>query len=135
MGNSIAVNLRSAGVNARQVAVPRPWPSNTRFKTELKGKQAFDAEAFLESEGSGRKIAKFRIKETVFAQGDPAKNVMYIQEGCVKLTVINENGDEAVVGVLGPGDFLGVKCIAGWSSRRSTATAITATTEIGRAHV
>src|ERR1035438_5024759 len=85
----------------------------------------FDAQAFLDSEGSGRKIAKFRTKEIVFAQGDPAKNVMYIQEGCVKLTVINENGNEAVVGVLGPGDFLGVKCIAGLSSRRSTATAIT----------
>ncbi len=128
MGNSIAVNLRSAGMNAMQVAAPRPWPSNTRFKTELSRKQAFDAQAFLNSEGSGRKIAKFRIKETVFAQGDPAKNVMYIQEGCVKLTVINENGNEAVVGVLGPGDFLGVKCIASLSSRRSTATAITPTT-------
>ena len=128
MGNSIAVNLRSAGVNAMQAAAPRPWPSNTRFKIELKGKQAFDAEAFLDSEGSGRKITKFRIKETVFAQGDRAKNVMYIQEGCVKLTVVNENGNEAVVGVLGSGDFLGVKCIAGRSSRRSTATAITPTT-------
>jgi CRP/FNR family cyclic AMP-dependent transcriptional regulator len=88
----------------------------------------FDAQAFLDSEGSGRKIAKFHIKESVFAQGDPAKNVMYIREGCVKLTVINENGNEAIVGVLGPGDFLGVKCIAGLSRRRSMATAIMPTT-------
>src|ERR1035441_3570566 len=128
MGNLIAVDPRSAGVKAMHTAAPRPFPSNTRFKRELKGKQPFDAQAFLDSEGSSGKIAKFRIKETVFAQGDPAKNVMYIQEGCVKLTVINENGNEAVVGVLGPGDFLGVKCIAGRSSRRSTATAITPTT-------
>jgi CRP/FNR family transcriptional regulator, cyclic AMP receptor protein len=125
---SNAVDLRSMGVKAMQPAVPRPWPSNTRFKTELKGKQAFDAQAFLDSEGSGRKIVKFRRKETIFAQGDPAKNVMYIQEGCVKLTVISANGNEAVVEVLGRGDFLGAKCIAGQSSRRSTATAIAPTT-------
>jgi CRP/FNR family cyclic AMP-dependent transcriptional regulator len=123
MGNLIAVDPRSADVKAMHTAAPRPFPINTRFKTELKGKQAF-----LDSEGSSGKIAKFRTKETVFAQGDPAKNVMYIQEGCVKLTVINENGNEAIVEVLGPGDFLGIKCIAGISSRRSTATAITPTT-------
>ena len=62
---------------------------------------------FLDSAGLGRKVGKFRGKETVFAQGDPAKNVMYIQEGGVKLTVINETGKEAVVAILGPGDFLG----------------------------
>ena len=50
----------------------------------------FDAQAFLDSEGSGRKIAKFRIKETVFAQGDPANNVMYIREGCAKLRLTPE---------------------------------------------
>jgi CRP/FNR family cyclic AMP-dependent transcriptional regulator len=116
------------GVKAMQASAPRPRPSNIRFKVEFKGKQALDAQAFLDSEGSGRKIVSFRTKETVFAQGDPAQNVMYIQKGCVKLTVINQNGNEAVVEVLGPGDFLGVKCIAGRSIRRSTATAIVPTT-------
>ena len=62
---------------------------------------------FLDSAGLGRKVDKFRGKETIFAQGDPAKNVMYIQEGGVKLTVVNETGKEAVVAILGPGDFLG----------------------------
>ena len=128
MGNSIAVNLRSAGMNAMQVAAPRPWPSNTRFKTELSRKQAFDAQAFLNSEGSGRKIAKFRIKETVFAQGDPAKNVMYIQEGTVKLTVVNEVGKEAIVTILGRDDFVGEGCLAGQSVCMATATAIATTT-------
>ena len=67
----------------------------------------FDLKLFLDSAGLGRKVAKFRAKETVFAQGDPAKNVMYIQEGGVKLTVVNEAGKEAVVAILGPGDFFG----------------------------
>jgi len=89
---------------------------------------AFDVKVFLDSEGSGRRVAKFRRKETLFAQGDRAKNVMYIQKGCVELTVVNDNGKEAVVGILGPGDFLGVRCIAGRFIRRSTATAIAPTT-------
>ena len=63
--------------------------------------------SFLDSAGLGRKVAKFRAKETVFAQGDPAKNVIYIQEGSVKLTVVNETGKEAVVAILKPGDFVG----------------------------
>jgi CRP/FNR family transcriptional regulator, cyclic AMP receptor protein len=128
MGISSAIELNSVGVKAMQAAAPRPLPSNTRFKTKLKRKQAFDAQAFLDSEGSGRKIAKYRIRETIFAQDEPAKHAIYIQEGCVKLSVINGNGNEAVVEVLGPGDFVGVKCIAGSSSRRLTATAITPST-------
>ena len=94
---SNAVDMRSMGVKAMQASAPRPRPSNIRFKVEFNGKQAFDAQAFLNSEGSGRKIVSFRTKGTVFAQGDPAQNVMYIQKGCVKLTVINQNGNEAVV--------------------------------------
>ena len=74
---------------------------------------AFDVRLFLDSAGLERKIAKFRGKETVFTQGDPAKNVMYIQEGGAKLTVVNEAGKEAVVAILGPGDFLGEGCLAG----------------------
>ena len=64
-------------------------------------------ELFLDSAGLRRTVHKFRRKETVFAQGDPAKHVMYIQEGGVKLTVVNETGKEAVVAILGPGDFFG----------------------------
>ncbi|MGO9640371.1 MAG: Crp/Fnr family transcriptional regulator [Candidatus Acidiferrales bacterium] len=76
----------------------------------------------------GRKIVKFRGKETVFAQGAPAKNVMYIQEGGVKLSVVNETGKEAVVAILGPGDFFGEGCLAGQSVCIATATAMAPTT-------
>jgi CRP/FNR family cyclic AMP-dependent transcriptional regulator len=89
---------------------------------------AFDAQLFLDSAGLGRKVDKFRGKETVFAQGDPAKNVMYIQEGGVKLSVVNETGKEGVVAILGRGDFFGEACLAGQSICKATATAIAPTT-------
>jgi CRP/FNR family transcriptional regulator, cyclic AMP receptor protein len=76
----------------------------------------------------GRRIATFRAKETMFAQGDPAKHVLYIQEGGVKLTVVNKVGKEAVVAVLGPGDFVGEACLAGQPNCMATATAIAPTT-------
>jgi CRP/FNR family cyclic AMP-dependent transcriptional regulator len=88
----------------------------------------FDVKLFLDSAGLGRKIAKFRAKEAVFVQGEPAKIVMYIQEGGVKLTVVNESGKEAVVATLGRGDFLGEGCLAGQAVCMATATAIASTT-------
>src|ERR1035441_10240884 len=111
MGISIAVDLRSAGVNAMQAAAPRPWPSNNRFKTRPEEKQAFDAQAFLNSASEARKIVEYGSKATVFTQGDPATSVLYIQKGAVKLTVVNEAGREAVVAILGPGDFCGEGCL------------------------
>jgi len=87
----------------------------------------FDVTLFLDSAGLGRKVAKFRGKETVFTQGDPAKQVMYIQEGGAKLTVVNESGKAAVVAILGPGDFLGEGCLAGQSNYLVTATTISST--------
>jgi CRP/FNR family transcriptional regulator, cyclic AMP receptor protein len=89
---------------------------------------AFDLSLFLDTAGLGRKVVRFRGKETMFAQGDPAKNVMYIQEGGVKLAVVNGTGKEAVVAVLGPGDFFGEGCLAGQSICMVTATAITPST-------
>jgi len=85
-------------------------------------------QSFLDSAGLGRNVAKFLGKETIFTQGDLAKNVMYIQEGGVKLTVVNEVGKEAVVGILGAGDFFGEGCLAGQSIRMATATAVAPTT-------
>src|SRR5580704_10823110 len=73
----------------------------------------FDVKLFLESAGVGRKIDEFRGKETIFLQGDSAPNVLYIQKGSVKLTVVNETGREAVVAILGPGDFVGEGCLLG----------------------
>jgi CRP/FNR family cyclic AMP-dependent transcriptional regulator len=89
---------------------------------------AFDVKLFLESAGLGRKINTFRRKESVFAQGDPAKTVMYIQDGGVKLTVVNETGKEAVVAILGPGDFFGEGCLAGQSICMASATTTAPTT-------
>jgi CRP/FNR family transcriptional regulator, cyclic AMP receptor protein len=91
-------------------------------------KSAFDVKLFLDSTGPGRKVGKFRGKETIFAQGNPAKNVMYLQEGGVRLSVVNESGKEAVVAILGPGDFFGEGCLAGQSTCMTTATAIGSTT-------
>jgi CRP/FNR family cyclic AMP-dependent transcriptional regulator len=89
---------------------------------------AFNVKLFLDSAGLGRVVRKFRGKEAVFTQGDPAKNVMYIQEGGVRLTVVNETGKEAVVAILGPGDFFGEGCLAGQSVCIATATTIAPTT-------
>jgi CRP/FNR family transcriptional regulator, cyclic AMP receptor protein len=84
----------------------------------------FDAQAFLDSAGVARKIVAFRKRVTIFAQGTPAKDVMYIQDGGVKLTVVNESGKEAVVAILGPGDFFGEGCLAAQPIRIGSATAI-----------
>jgi CRP/FNR family cyclic AMP-dependent transcriptional regulator len=88
----------------------------------------FDAKSFLDSAGLGRTVTNFRAKETVFAQGDPATGVMYLQEGGVRLTVVNETGKEAVVAILEPGDFFGEGCLAGQSICMATATTIGPTT-------
>jgi CRP/FNR family cyclic AMP-dependent transcriptional regulator len=90
--------------------------------------RVFDAKRFLDSTGLGRKVGKFAKKEIVFAQGDPAKYVMYIQEGGMKLSVVNQTGREAVVAILGPGDFFGEGCLGGQSRCMATATAIAPTT-------
>ena len=71
---------------------------------------------------------KFRRGAVVYAQGDPADAVMYIQSGGVKLSVVSRVGKEAVVGVMGPGDFFGEGCLAGQAVRMGTATAMTPTT-------
>src|ERR1700722_10665469 len=107
-----------------QLAVPT---TSARIK-KLNGKTAFDAQEFLDSAGVARRIAEYPRKSTIFAQGDPAKNVMYIQQGGVKLSVVNGVGKEAVVAVLGPGDFFGEGCLASQPLRIGAATAITPTT-------
>src|SRR6266849_4894776 len=90
----------------------------------------FDVKLFLDSTGLGRKVSKFQAKESLFAQGDTAKNILYIQAGTVKLSVVNEAGKEAVVSILGPGDFLGEGCLADQSICMATATAVTATSAL-----
>src|SRR2546427_10694832 len=82
--------------------------------------QAFDAQTFLDSAGLSRKIVEFKRKQIIYTQGDPASNVLYIQEGSVKLCVINEMGKEAVVAMLGPGEFFREGCLAGQCQRMGT---------------
>ena len=97
-------------------------------KTRPENKRAFNAQAFLDSAGVARSVKELRRKETIFAQGDSAESVMYIQHGGVKLSVVNESGKEAVVAVLGPGDFFGESCLASHTVRMGSATAITSST-------
>jgi CRP/FNR family cyclic AMP-dependent transcriptional regulator len=111
-------------------AAVRRVPAKVRTppqKADLKS-SAFNVQSFLDSAGLGRTVIKFRGKESIYTQGDPAKDVLYIQEGSVRLSVINESGKEAVLAILGPGDFFGEGCLAGHIVRMSTATAIEPTT-------
>ncbi|MGA8873672.1 MAG: Crp/Fnr family transcriptional regulator [Candidatus Acidiferrales bacterium] len=85
---------------------------------------AFDLPLFLDTAGVARKIDTFRKSQRIYSQGDPAKGVNYIQEGGVRLSVINAAGKEAVVAILAPGDFFGEGCLAGQPVRMATATAI-----------
>ena len=88
----------------------------------------FDAQAFLDSAGVARKIVEFKRKETIFSQGEACGSVMYIQRGGVKLSVVSKTGKEAVVAILGPGDFVGEGGLAGQPMRMATATAVTPAT-------
>jgi CRP/FNR family transcriptional regulator, cyclic AMP receptor protein len=88
----------------------------------------FDVRAFLDSSGVAREVVEFRANAAIYTQGDPADAVMYVQKGRVKLSVISRGGKEAVVGVLGRGDFLGEGCLAGQAVRMGSVTAMTATT-------
>jgi CRP-like cAMP-binding protein len=105
--------------------MPRPTAKKTKPSTK-KG-AAFDLRAFLDTSGAERRIEKFRRSETIYSQGDPTRGVKYIQTGGVKLSVINQDGREAVVAILGPGDFFGEGCLAGQPICMSTATAIVPT--------
>ena len=89
---------------------------------------AFDAEAFLDSAGAARRIASYAKGEIVFSQGQPSDAIMYIQKGGIKISVLSRTGKEAVVAMLGPGDFFGEAALTGQSIRIGTATATTLTT-------
>ena len=85
----------------------------------------FDPKAFLEKADGGRSISKYQVNQIVFSQGDLADSVFYIQDGKVKVTVISEQGKEAVVAIQGPDEFCGEGCLAGQPRRMATATAMT----------
>jgi CRP/FNR family cyclic AMP-dependent transcriptional regulator len=99
-----------------------------RRKTSHKATRAllaFNTQAFLESPGIAKTIVEYDRGDTIFTQGDACEDVLYIQAGGVKLSVLSKTGREAVVALLGSGDFFGEGCLAGQPTRMGSATAIT----------
>src|ERR1700681_2424997 len=98
---------------------------STSSKIQSKKNPAFNVQAFLDSAGVARRIVEYRRSQKIYTQGDPANNVLYIQKGGIKLSVVNDVGKEAVVAMLRPGDFFGEGGLAGQPARMGTAIAIT----------
>lgn len=87
-------------------------------------KLPFDLHGFLANVTGERTVSAYQNSQIVFSQGEPADSIFYIQEGQVKLTVLSEQGKEAIVAVLGSGDFCGEGCLAGQPRRMATAAAM-----------
>jgi CRP/FNR family transcriptional regulator, cyclic AMP receptor protein len=100
---------------------------NSPHGQNLQDKAASNAQTFLDSTGDGRKILRYRRLQKIYCQDDFALSVLYIQKGEITLSVINESGKEAVVGLLGAGDFFGEACLAGQITRIESATSLTST--------
>jgi CRP/FNR family cyclic AMP-dependent transcriptional regulator len=106
----------------------RSWAiPSADMKVKESDTKPLDPEVFRDSSGMARKAAEFRKGQPIYCQGDPANNVMYIQKGNVKFSVVSGSGREAVVAMFGPSDFFGEGCMAGQPVRTGTATAITPT--------
>lgn len=103
------------------------WPFMARTP---KPARRFDAQAFLASAGTARRVVEFARNAVIYTQGEPADAVFYVQRGNVKLSVVSPVGKEAVVGMLGAGDFFGEGCLAGQQVRMGTATARSVTTAV-----
>jgi CRP/FNR family transcriptional regulator, cyclic AMP receptor protein len=98
------------------VPLKKPSPKKTT---------SFNAQAFLDSAGLAKEIVVYPRGAVIFAQGDPCDNVLYVRKGNVKLSVLSKSGREAVVAMLGAGEFFGEGCLAGQPYRMATATATT----------
>jgi CRP/FNR family cyclic AMP-dependent transcriptional regulator len=128
--------LEEAAIAGKNIAIfgaDPPWTSfmqamGASDKTKSGKKNIFDAQALLDSAGVARRLAHYQESEIFYSQGDPASSVLCVQEGSVKLSVVNEAGKEAVLGILGPGAFFGERCLGGETVRMRTATALKATT-------
>src|SRR5207244_8126302 len=102
--------------------------STKTIDTRATAASGFSAQAFLESSGIAKTIVSYGRGDVIFAQGDPCDHVLYIQTGGVKLSVLSKTGREAVVAMLGPGDFFGEGGLAGQAVRMGSASAITPST-------
>jgi CRP-like cAMP-binding protein len=92
--------------------------------------RSFDAHAFLETAGLGKRVVTYARKDVIFSQGDPSDSVMYIRTGRVQLSVLSHEGKEAIIATLGPGEFLGEGALAGHPVRLETARATIPTTAL-----
>jgi CRP/FNR family transcriptional regulator, cyclic AMP receptor protein len=115
---------------ANPVPIPPSSPTapaarKSRAGSSRKGRVSFDPKAFLARVGDGRNLAKYRKGQIVFSQGEIGDAVFYIRKGKVKVTVVSEQGKEAVVAILGTEEFFGEGCLAGQAQRMSTVTAMT----------
>ena len=88
----------------------------------------FDPQAFLTSAGTGKTIVKHKARAAIFRQGQVCEAVFYLEKGSVQLSVVSRQGKEAMIAMLGPGDFFGEACLAGQPIHISTATALSAAT-------
>ena len=103
-------------------------PPRSTLKRRKVRPTKFNAEAFLNAPGIARTVTEYEKGDPVFSQGDPCRHVYYVQKGGVKLSVVSETGQEAIIAMLSPGDFFGEGCLAGQTVRMGTATAVTAST-------
>jgi CRP/FNR family cyclic AMP-dependent transcriptional regulator len=99
----------------------RSQPKTTK---KPKKERSFDPQVFLATVGLARSIMQCQPDHKIFSQGEPSDAVFYIQKGRVRLTIISRQGKEAVIALLGPGDFLGEACLTGQTVRLASATAI-----------
>ena len=109
----------------REFPYPTVWhidPKRVALKTIADG---FNEKAFLAKIQGGKTVKRHSAKRPIYRQGDPADSIYYIEKGKVKIGVVSNRGKEAVIGILGPGDFIGEGCLAGQTRRMSTATPLT----------
>jgi CRP/FNR family cyclic AMP-dependent transcriptional regulator len=111
---------------ATRVSVKLPRPPRRARRPDA----VLDVKRFLDSLGLSTRQRAYHTNEAVFSQGAPANDVMFVEEGGVRLTVVSSSGKQAVVGILGPGDFFGEGCLAGQTICMSTATAIAPSTTL-----
>jgi CRP/FNR family transcriptional regulator, cyclic AMP receptor protein len=103
-------------------------PSKRKPKGKPRKKDAFDAQAFLDSAGVAKRVREFKKADIIFSEGAAADSVMYIQKGGVKITALSAAGKEAIIAILGSGDFFGEGCLAGQPIRMGNAMALTPST-------
>ena len=101
-------------------------PTNGKSTKQGNGRLAFDPKTFLATVSRGRTVSDYRTDDVVFLQSSPAEAVFYIQKGKIKIVVASKQGKEAVIAILGPGDFFGEGCLIGQPLRLSTARAMIA---------